>query len=231
MSRLTRSLALLACMSVAPTVGSAQTLEERIYAKAKEALQASRNLVAATVVTDMEMIDSSGQSMGTMSLQEKITGWAEGEPVRTIVANSNPQHSSVARSRFKVIVDNHPDKGLKDGTTVERLASEPFDGKRCSVLLVKGMTGKVSFEAKVWVEEATGLPLKVVQRFVGFPMIKSLEHAATYGRSEQGAWVPVRAVVDATVGVLIHLRTVSKYQFTSWVERPPQSKQPIPTSP
>lgn len=223
MSRLTSSLALLACLALAPILGSAQTAEERIYAKAKEALQASRNLVADTIITDMEMIDSGGKSMGTMSLQEKITGWAEGEPVRTIVANSNPEHSSVAKSRFKVIVDNHPEKGLKDGTTVERLEPETFDGSPCSVLMVKGTSGKVSFNAKVWIEKATGLPLKVVQNFVGVPMTKSIEHAVTFGRSQEGAWVPVRAVVDATVGVLIHLRTVSKYHFTSWVKRPTQS--------
>lgn len=216
-----KALAFLVCLSFAPTFGHAQTSDEHILAKAKEVLNETKNLVADTVETDMEMIDGDGKSMGTMKIQEKISGWADGEPVRTIIANSNPEHSAVAKSRFKVGVDNHPEKGLKDGTTLERIESTVYDGKQCGVFVVTGRTGKMSFKSKIWIEETKGLPLKVIHNFDGIPMTKTMEHTVTYGRSMDGGWVPVSAVVDSTVGTLFQkMRIVSKYRFLTWVKRP-----------
>lgn len=218
------ALALLVYLSFATIAGNAQTPNERVLAKAKEALNETRNLVADTVNTDMEMIDGDGRRMGTMSIQEKISGWADGEPVRVIIANSNPEHSAVAKSRFKVVVDNHPEKGLKDGATLERIESAEYDGKACGIFMMTGATGKVSFKSKIWIEEATGLPLKIVHNFDGIPMTKAMEHTITYGRNKEGAWVPATAIVDATVGILFQkLRIISKYRFLTWVKRPSQS--------
>lgn len=223
MVRMLNAMILLGYLSLGSTVGQAQTSNDQVLTKAKEALTESRNLVADIVNTDMEMIDGDGKSMGTMRIQERISGWADGEPVRKIVANSNPEHGAVARTRFRVIVDNHPDKGLKDGSTLERIDSAVYDGRPCSIFMVTGANGKVSFKSKIWIDEATGLPLKVIHTFRGIPMTKDLEHTITYGRRKEGEWVPVNAVVDATVGMLFqNIRVISKYQFLTWVKRPLQ---------
>lgn len=221
MKRAMNALIVLAYLSFAPTTGHAQASNDPVLAKAKEALNQARNLVADTVNTEMELIDGDGRSMGTMHIQEKISGWVQGEPVRTIIANSNPEHSAVARSRFKVVVDNHPEKGLRDGSMVQRIDSGVYDGKPCGIFLATGANGKVSFKSKIWIEEATGLPLKVVHVFDGIPMTKAMEHTITYGPSKEGAWVPVTAVVDATVGILFQkMRIISTYHFLTWVKRP-----------
>jgi hypothetical protein len=218
------TMAVLASLWFAQPIAHAQSANERTWAKAKEALLAAQNLVADTVNTDIEMFDGGGNSMGTMSIREKISGWADGEPVRAIIASSNPEHTAVAKSRFKAIVDNHPEKSLRDGATLERVESAVYEGKPCGLYLATGTNGKVSFRSKIWIEESTGLPLKVVHDFEGFPMTKAMEHSITYGRSKEGAWVPESAVVDATVSLLLQkVRIISKYRFLSWVKRPAQS--------
>lgn len=221
MTRMISTLVLLACTAFAPAIGHADAASERVLLKARQALGEAKNLVADTVVTDMEMIDGDGKSMGTMNIEEKISGWANGEPVRTIVANSNPENASVAKARFKVTVDNHPEQGLRDGTTFERIDSVLCDGKPCGVFAMTGTSGKASFKSTIWIDESTGRPLKVVHDIEGIPMTKSLQQTITYGISKDGDWVPASAVVDSTVGILFQkMRVISKYRFLSWVKRP-----------
>lgn len=196
-------------------------LVDPVWQRAQSALDASKALVADEVGTGMEMIDGEGKSLGTMNIVEKISEWKDGEPVRTIVSNDNPQYTDVARTRFKISVPNHPEEALRNGTGPQRIGTEIVDGKSCVVFRVDGNSGKKTFRSKIWVDEASGLPLKAVHDFSGIPMTKSLSESITFGRGRDGAWVPESLVVDATVHMLFQsLRVVSKYQFRTWVLRP-----------
>lgn len=221
MTRVAATLVLLACVVSPPAIGQPDTANEAVLLKARQALGEAKDLVADSVVTDMEMIDGDGKSMGTMHIEEKFSGWADGEPVRTIVANSNPENAPVARARFKVTVDNHPEKGLREGATFERINSVLYDGRPCGVFAMTGTSGKASFKSKIWIEEATGRPLKVVHDFDGIPMTKSMQQTIIYDMNKDGAWVPASAMVDATVGILFQkMRVISKYRFLNWIRRP-----------
>lgn len=199
---------------------SAPTIDP-LWQKARQALAASKTLVADEVGTDMEMMDGHGKSMGVMHIVEKISDWKDAEPVRTIVSNDNPQHAAVARTRFKIAVPDHPEEALRDGAGPRRIGSALCDDKPCAIFLVDGNSGAKIFSSEVWIDEASGLPVRVVHDFSGIPMTKSLRESITFGRSGNGAWLPQSTVVDVTVHMLFQeLRIVSKYTFRSWIPRP-----------
>lgn len=199
---------------------SAPTIDP-LWQKARQALDASKTLVADEVGTEMEMIDGDGKSMGVMHIVERISDWKNAEPVRTIVSNDNPQYAAVARTRFKMAVPDHPEEALRDGDGPQRIGSELCDGKPCAIFRVDGKRGEKTFSSKVWIDEASGLPVRVLHDFAGMPMTTSLRASITFGGSRGGAWLPASAVVDATVHMLFQeLRVVSKYTFRSWIPRP-----------
>lgn len=199
---------------------SAPTIDP-LWQKARQALAASKTLVADEVGTDMEMMDGDGKSMGVMHIVEKISDWKDAEPVRTIVSNDNPQYAAVARTRFKIAVPDHPEEALRDGAGPRRIGSAPCDGNACAVFRVDSNSGERIVSSEVWIDKASGLPVRVVHDFAGMPMTTSLRESITFGRSSDGAWVPASTVVDATVQILFQrLRIVSKYTFRSWIPRP-----------
>lgn len=169
----------------------------------------------------MEMIDGDGNSMGVMHIVEKISEWKDAEPVRTIVSNDHPQYAGVARARFRISVPDHPEAALRDGAGPRRIGTEQCGGRPCAVFRVDGNSGKATFSGKVWIDETSGLPLRVVHEFSGLPMTTALSESITFGRSPDGTWVPESVLVDATVHMLFQrLRVVSKYKFRSWIPRP-----------
>lgn len=200
---------------------SSTPVADPLWQRARFALDASKTMVADEVATQMEMIDGDGKSLGVMNIVERISGWKDSEPVRTIVSNDNPQYASVAGSRFRVSLPDHPENALRDGAGPQRIGSEIFQGKSCVVFRVDGNTRERTFSSKVWIDEASGLPLKVVHDFAGIPMTKSLSESIIFGRSREGAWVPEASIVDATVQMLFQrLRVISKYKAQSWASRP-----------
>lgn len=213
---------MLLCLSAAVPAVHAQTAEERLYAQARSVAAAAGQLVADSTASHLEMRDGGGASMGTVDLRETISAWSRGEPVRTVTAISHPEHASAAAAvaRFKLGLENHPDQAVRDARTVERGEPDVIAGTPCTVLVARGTAGKMRFESKLWIADASGLPLRVVTDYTGLPMTRSFTQTITFGRSQQAAWVPVSAVVEATVGMLVHGRVIGAYQFNSWVPRP-----------
>lgn len=213
-------------LSSLPLNASSTPVADPLWQRARLALVASKTLVADEVGTEMEMIDGDGKSLGVMNITERISGWKESEPVRTIVSNDNPQYASVARTRFNISLPNRPEEALRDGGRPQRVGTERFDGKLCVIFRVEGNVKERSFSSKVWIDEASGLPLKAVHQFDGIPMTKSLSESIIFGRSRDGAWVPASTIVDATVHMVFQeLRVINKYKFHSWVPRPPVGQQ------
>lgn len=212
----------LLCISLG--TGSHAETSDPLWLQVGKVLAKSKNLVATNVTTDMEMMEGNGKSLGTLHLEEVVSQWKGGEPVRTITAISDAKHLNVAKSRFKVKVDDHPDQAIRAGSSVERLESAKLDGKPCAIFAVAGKTGKrgnIDFKSKVWVEEASGLPLKIIHDFFGIPMVESMKHTIIFGKSTDGNWVPVEATVDGTGSLLFtKTRTISKYKFQKWEIRP-----------
>lgn len=207
----------LFCILTLPSFSLAA--ENAVLAQAREYVEAARGLVADVVVTDMEMIKDQ-TSLGTMQLKERIVGWQDGTPLRSIFSNSNPEHEDVAKTRFKILIENNPEFSLRDGRVLNSFDAV-LDGKRCVVYeREQKQTGSVTVRSKIWVEVATGVPLKTVHDFVGIPMTKSLTHTITFTRPEGGKVLPLTLDVDATVSALFQsMRIVSKYRFVSWRKR------------
>ncbi len=208
---------LLVVVLALPVIARADSFAEPLWVQARKALAGSRNLVADVVATDMEMFDGDGQSMGSMTIQEKISEWQNGEPVRKIFSNTNPEHASAAKARFKITVDNHPDQGLREAITLERAPS----GKVCAVFLFTGRKDKITYQGKIWMLESSGMPFRIVYDVDGLPMTKSMRQTITYEMDAQGRVLPVTTLVDTTVSMLFQkVRIVSKYRFHSWIARP-----------
>lgn len=219
--RIPATVAILVLAFMTTVQAAAARDDTALWASARAAMQASKNLVADELATDMEMIDDSGQSMGKMHLVEKLTGWNRSEPVRTIVANDNKEYEHVANIRFKISVDNHPDQAVAVQSRVLSVESATLDERPCALFHLTGKHGPAKVSSLVWVEESSGRPLKVIHEFVGFPMTKSLTETIRFGPRQDGMWLPESVVVDSTVGILFQrLRIVSKYQFHSWLARP-----------
>ncbi len=202
------------------------TKDEVLWSEITKVMEKSKGLVATAMSTDMEMFEGDGKSLGKLHLEEVVSGWKGGEPIRTITAISDAKHTDVAKSRFKVGVDDHPEQAIRAGTSVTRLENENLDGKPCIVFAVSGKTGKrgnINFSSKVWATEATNQPLKVVHQFHGIALIQSMTHTITFGKNQDGHWLPSEAVVDGIGSLLFtKIRTISKYTFQKWAVRPTQ---------
>lgn len=218
--RIFHCLTLLCAIVVLPAKANGPPIDP-LWEKARAILALSKNLVAGEVTTYMEMFGSDGGSLGKMRLEEVISGWKGGEPVRKIVSNDNPQYADAARSRFKVRIDSHPDEALMDGTGPARHGDAILEGKSCAFFSISGKKGKLDFTSKVWIENDTGLPLKAVHQFSGAPMMKSMTYTILFGRTSTGHWVPFSAAVDANLKVLFQSgQIVNKYQYRAWMSRP-----------
>jgi hypothetical protein len=194
-----------------------------LWQQAQDIVEKSRGLVADSVTTEMEMFDGDA-SMGTMRIEERISSWKDHEPVRVVYSNDHPEHEAVAKIRFKVMIDNHPEAALlPEHASTERTETASLNGKACTIFYLSGMTGAkgdASFKSAVWVEDATGLPLKVFTEFHGLPSIKSMTREIQFGEKD-GQWLPASAIVDSTGSLLFKkVRFVAKYQFGNWVPRP-----------
>lgn len=195
--------------------------QEQIWNRAKQLLDRSKPLVADQVKTNMEMIDNDGVSLGTMTIQEKISGWEKGEPSRIVTFNSNPEYAEIIKTRFKIGIDNHPDQGLIDNSRIESSESAVLNGKECILFVASGERRNYKFKSQVWIEKSSERPLKVIHTYSGISFVKAMTQTIMFGSNNDGNWVPVSSVLDSTVSLLFKkMRIITKYQFDTWISRP-----------
>jgi hypothetical protein len=192
-----------------------------LWLRAQETMRASRDLVAAEVGSQTIVTDEKGKSLDTITKTTKLSGWRDGEPVRGIVSKVEAQQTGLGEVKLESGVADHPEQALADGDSITRGGPAMLDGKACVLFHVKGMKGKRPFTSKVWIEEASGLPLRADYATEGLARGRSMSWSVLFGRVESAGWLPVTVKVDATMSALFYtFRVQSTQQLSNWVKRP-----------
>lgn len=214
-----RSLFIASLLLASPLSTAGQL--DPLWLAASETLRASRDLVAGELNADTVVTDENGKNLDTIKKTMKLTGWREGEPVRTTVKKVESQQSGLGELKFEWGIENHPEQALADADSVVRAGPAVLDGKSAVLFHVTGLQRKRPFTAKVWIDEATRLPLRADYAVKGIPMTKSMTYSVLFGRDEQARWLPLKVDMDATVSALFYqFRVQSAQQLSNWVKRP-----------
>lgn len=215
-----RSLFIAACLFLASPLSTAGQVDP-LWLAASETLRASRDLVASEVDTNTVVTDENGKNLDTIDKSTKLTGWRDGEPVRTTVKMVESQQSGLGELKFEWGIANHPEQALANADSIVRAGPAVLDGKNAVLFHVTGVQRKRPFTAKVWIDEATRLPLRADYAIKGVPMTKSMAYSVLFGRDEQARWLPLKIDVDTTVSALFYqFRVQSAQQLSNWVKRP-----------
>ena len=143
--------------------------------------------------------------------------------MRSVLSLTEVQKSGLGEVKFDLGVANHPEKGLFEGSLVQRQEEIVLDTKACVVFLMTGKMSKTPFTAKAWIEKGTGLPSKVDYTFDSshLPMTKSLTYSVVYARSSEGLWLPKQVTIDLVISVLFRkIRTTVRQNLDVWITRP-----------
>ncbi|MCU6432895.1 hypothetical protein LPB67_03760 [Undibacterium sp. Jales W-56] len=202
------------CLTCA--AGNADPLWER----ALSITHAAQTLIAGEVATNTEVFDKHNQSQEVTHKKVRLNGWKDGQAIWEVIWLTEAQKSGLANVKFPLNIAEHPDYALFNGE-VERAEKIALDNRNCIVFLVKGKQKKLSFKAKVLIEEASGKPLKVDYDLEGIPMAKSMTYSINFAADEQGRWLPSDAIMNATISAIFtHFNIVSKQSFKQWTLRP-----------
>jgi len=210
----------IACLFLASPLSTAGQVDP-LWLAASETLRASRDLVASDIDTNTVITDENGKNLSTINKSTKLTGWRDGEPVRTTVKMVESQQSGLGELKLEWGIANHPEQALADADSVVRAGPAVLDGKTAVLFHVTGVQRKRPFTAKVWIDEANKLPLRADYATKGNAMVKSMTYSVLFGRDEQARWLPLKIDIDATVSALFYqVRMQSAQQLSNWVKRP-----------
>lgn len=192
-----------------------------LWLRAQEAVRAHRDLVASEVSAETSVTAEDGKNLDTIRKSTRLSGWRDNEPVRSTVSLVESQKSGLGELKFEWGVANHPEEALADGHSVVRSGAATLEGKPCVQFRVTGVKGKRPFTSTVWIEEASGLPLRADYALDGNATVKSMAYSVLFGRDEQARWLPLKLRLDASVSALFFkFRIQSAQQLSHWVKRP-----------
>lgn len=218
MTKIRKGFAL--CLALAAPLAAAAE-PDPLWLRAQEAVRAHRDLVASEISVDTVVTDLDGKNLDTIKKSTRLSGWRGQEPVRSTVSLVESQKSGLGELKFPWGVADQPDDALAGGHSVVRSGPATLDGKPCVQFQVQGMKGKLPFKSTVWIEEASGLPVRADYAIEGIPMAKSVAYSILFGRDEQARWLPLQVKNDATVAsMLFKFRIRSAQQLSKWVKRP-----------
>ena len=209
---------------VAPFFSLQAQSTDPLWLKAQAHIQGTNNFVAGEVTTHTEVFDGDGKNQDTIDKKTRLTGWKDGEPVRSVISLIETQKSGLGDVKFDLGLSNNPEKGLAEILTVQRQEETVLDSKPCFVFQITGKKkNKIPFTGKVWIEKSNGLPLRVDYIFdpSSIPMTKSMSYSALYSRSDQGHWLPKILSIDTTISIIfMKIRMTIRQDLDAWVIRP-----------
>lgn len=192
-----------------------------LWLGAREAVRMSRDLVASEVISETVVTDDSGKNLDTIKKTTKLTGWRDNEPVRTTVSMVDTQQSGLGDLKFDWGIANHPEQALADGDSIVRVGPAVLNGKTYVLFHVAGIQKKRPFTSKVWINEATGLPMQADYTVTGIPMTTSMTYSVVFGRDAHDRWLPLKVDINASVSALFYkFQAQSVQQLSNWVKRP-----------
>jgi len=196
-----------------------------LWKRAQDNVLASKNLVASAVSVDTVVADDRGNNVDTIHKETVLSQSKDGQPMGSVVKMTEAKQSGLGELKFEWGVANYPEHGLADGTSIVRGERALLDAKACVIFHVQGKKGKMPFTSKAWIEESTGLPLRVDYTVEGVPMAKSLTYSVLYGRDGEARWLPREVKIDAYISAFFYkMKIRSTQHLSNWVARPPSSK-------
>lgn len=215
-----RFLLVFLCLLLASPMSKAGPADP-LWLAATEALRAARGLVASEVESRTVVTDEDGNTLDTIEKSTKLSGWRDGEPVRTTVKMVESQKSGLGELKFEWGIANHPEQALADADSIVRAGPAVLDGKTAVLFHVAGTQRKRPFTARVWIDEASSLPLRADYAIKGIPMMKSMTYSVVFGRDGQARWLPLKVEAEALVSVPFYqLRMRSAQRLSNWIARP-----------
>jgi len=71
-----------------------------LWAQAQAYVQGLNRLVATEIVTHTEIFDGDGKNQDTLDKVARLSGWKDGEPVRTLVKVSETQKTALSDEKL-----------------------------------------------------------------------------------------------------------------------------------
>lgn len=199
-------------------------IADPLWQKAQALVQASGNRVASVISVHTEVFDGDGKNQDIVDKKTQLTGWKDGEPVRAVVSLTETQKGGLGDAKFDLGLANHPEKALTDIATAQRQEESILDGKPCVLFQVAGKKkNKIPFTGKIWIEKATGLPLRVDYVFdpSSIPMTKAMTYSIVYAQSGNGHWLPRTVAIDTLMSIMfMKIKMTIRQTLDSWVARP-----------
>ena len=197
-----------------------------LWLKVKAQIEQTNNFVASEVSAHTEIIDGDGKNQDTIDKKTRLTGWKNGEPVRSVVSSVETHKSALGDAQFDQGLANHPEKVLAGILTVERQGETILDSTLCVVFKVTGQLvkkRKISFTGTIWVEKTTGLPLRIDYYYdpSHIPMTKAMNESMIYASAGQGRWLPKTDSIDILMSIMfMKFKMTIKQSFDGWVLKP-----------
>lgn len=197
--------------------------QDPLWTRARERVLHIPPMVASEVTSHIDIVDGDGHPLETVDVVRRLSGWKDGDPVRTVVSQRSTRQTGLSELAFEVGIADHPDRTLFDSTMVQRLETVQQEGRRVGVFSLKGKRGKLAFTGKAWIDEASGFPLRVDYTLdtTSIPFTKTLSYSVLFGAPVESLCLPRQVSLDTSMWVLFqHIRISVQQRFEQWAPRP-----------
>jgi hypothetical protein len=207
-----------------PALSLHAQITDAVWLNAHRQMSSINNLVASDVSAHIEIFDGDGKNIDTVNKKTQLTGWKNGEPIRTVTSLTETQKSPLGDAKLDFGLADHPDKDFSEILTANRVEETSLDSKSCFLFQVSGKKkNKVPFTGKVWIEKSSGLPLKAEYVYdpSSIPMTKSMNYSVEYGRGNGGVWLPKIVSINVLMSMMfVKVRMVIQQNLDVWIPRP-----------
>ena len=204
---------------------SAQDIDP-LWTKAQTVMQLNKALVAADIYSvfvldgDSERVDGKYKTV--------ISGWENGEPVRTLSEQTESSKKSFKLNKSDMHIAtslaNHPADFFQSANTVVRLEDKSLQGKLWAVMQISssGAKGGGPYRAMVWLDPATGNPLKadVILEKILMHGVKTAHFLLLFDSDKEGRVLPKEIWLDYEMVILFRKAKMSfKQTISAWKPR------------
>jgi hypothetical protein len=217
--------ALTACLVALPPARAQAT--DPLWLKAVANMETTKGQIASLVRMRIQISNSDGKVEESSSKESKLTGWKNGQPVRSISSLDNSKGGDASDANLDTGMADRPEQTLEGIVSAVRQEEVGLETGTQVVFKVSGeklrKDKKLPFDGKVWVDKATGHVAKLAYTFdpSNVPLTKKLTQSTAFAPTPAGVWLPSNSAMDVLVSVIFAQKRIAmRYDFESWVTRP-----------
>lgn len=230
---MTALLLLVVTLSVSLLGGSPSESEEALWNRAVESVYRSRDWAAGKVVARTEIADGDGELLEVTEDVLTLTGWDGDKPVR----KKESQHRVIKKSFLSVRItierdyeEDSPLVAFRAGrVTLTRSGEESLAARECIVFgfRMQGQGKEGGQSGSVWIDRATGMPLKEETKPDKHSSgMSSMSYVTWYQSLPEGVSVPRERVVQGSFSRFLFKRRITwKAEYSDWARKPGNGNQ------